>query len=228
MEDAKGDLRGLVWGQVEQRAAQGDASYVGELGMQLADLRAAAVEQVREYERQLVHVVRVLALTPGCGSLVQLLRLLDEKCPSTAGSGLLPRFVVSLLAEHQQVTDLAATVFDGREWERLDELRACLFKELVLRDVDIDTFPALRSWPLVRHGRRPLAWLPVHRRDFEANADFPSRSIRGSASGVPSRLPEEGRISLLNYGAGSELSRQSWVAGPAHGWAGNSPCPAGA
>ncbi|WP_373561144.1 DUF6183 family protein [Streptomyces sp. OV198] len=117
---------------------------------------AAAVEQVREYERRLVHVVRVLALTPGRGSLVQLLRLLDERRPSTAGSGLLPRFVASLLAEHQQVTDLAATtVCDGREWERLDELRACLFQELVLRGVDIDTFPALRSWPLVRHGGTP-------------------------------------------------------------------------
>ncbi|MFE4996453.1 DUF6183 family protein [Streptomyces mirabilis] len=67
----------------------------------------------------------------------------------------MPRFVASLLAEHQQVTDLAATVFDGREWERLDELRACLFQELVLRDVDIDTFPALRSCPLVRPGRPP-------------------------------------------------------------------------
>ncbi|MFE2521754.1 DUF6183 family protein [Streptomyces mirabilis] len=186
----------LVWGQAEQRAAQGDASYVSELGMQLADLRAAAVEQVRECERRLVHVVRVLALTPGRGSLVQLLRLLDEKRPSTAGSGLLPRFVSSLLAEHQQVTDLAATVFDGCEWARLDELRACLFQELVLRGVvDIDTFPALRSWPLVRPGRHPLAWLPVHRSDLEADADFPSRSIRGSASGVPSRLPDEDRIS---------------------------------
>ncbi|SFH06577.1 hypothetical protein SAMN02787118_14135 [Streptomyces mirabilis] len=76
-----------------------------------------------------------------------------------------------------------------------DELRACLFQELVLRGVDIDTFPALRSWPLVRPGRHPLAGLPVHRRDFEANADFPSRSIRGSASGVPSRIPDEGRMS---------------------------------
>ncbi|MFF7603094.1 DUF6183 family protein [Streptomyces mirabilis] len=195
MEDTKGDLGGLVWGHAEQRAAQGDASYVGELGMQLADLRAAAVEQAREYERQLVHVVRVLALTPGRDSLVQLLRLLDEKHLSTAGSGILPRFVASLLAEHQQVADLAATVFDRRESARLDELRACLFQELVLRGVDIDTFPALRSWPLVRPGWHPLAWLPVHRRDLEAGADFPSRSIRGSASGVPSRLPDEGRIS---------------------------------
>ncbi|MGW4981586.1 DUF6183 family protein [Streptomyces mirabilis] len=44
----------------------------------------------------------------------------------------------------------------------LDELRTCLFQELVLRGVDIDTFPALRSWPRVRHGWHPLAWLPVH------------------------------------------------------------------
>lgn len=65
MEDAKGDLAGLVRGQAEQRAAQGDATYVGELGMQLADLRAAAVEQVREYERRLVHVVM-----PSCQALV--------------------------------------------------------------------------------------------------------------------------------------------------------------
>ncbi|MFF1738474.1 DUF6183 family protein [Streptomyces mirabilis] len=189
----------LVWGQAEQRAAQGDASYVSQLGMQLADLRAAAVEQVREYERQLLHVVRVLALTPGRGSLVQLLRLLDEKRPSTAGSGLLPRFVASLLAEHQQVTDLAATVFDGCEWERLDELRACLFQELVLRGVDIDAFPALRSWPLVRPGWHPLAWLPVHRRDLEANADFPSRSIRGSVGGCRVDYPTRAALARRHH-----------------------------
>ncbi|MEU1566562.1 DUF6183 family protein [Streptomyces mirabilis] len=118
-----------------------------------------------------------------------------RKRPSTAGSGLLPRFVASLLAEHHEVADLTVTVFDRREWERLDELRACLFQELVLRGVDIDTFPALRSWPLVRAGWHPLAWLPVHRRDLEAGADFPSRSICGCASGVPSRLPDEGRTS---------------------------------
>lgn len=225
MEDAKGDLAGSYGARPSSAPRRVTPRTWANWGCSWP-ICAAAVEQVREYERRLVHVVRVLALTPGRGSLVQLLRLLDERRPSTAGSGLLPRFVASLLAEHQQVTDLAAAVFDGREWERLDELRACLFQELVLRDVDIDTFPALRSWPLVRHGRHPLAWLPVYHRDFEANADFPNRSIRGSASGVPSRLPEEGRISY--YGAGSELSRQSWVARPAHGWAGISPCPAGA
>ncbi|MGJ3558070.1 DUF6183 family protein [Streptomyces sp. INA 01156] len=53
------------------------------------------------------------------------------------GYGSLPRFVASLLAEHHQATDLAATVFDRSERDRLDELRACLFHELVLRGVDI-------------------------------------------------------------------------------------------
>jgi hypothetical protein len=194
VEDAKGDLGALVWGQAEQRAAQGDASYVRELGAQLTDRHADAVKEVRECERQLAHVVRVLALTPGLDSLVQLLQLLDEKSPSTADSRLLPRFVASLLAEHHQVTDLAVTVFDRRGWDQLDELRTCLFHELVLRGVEIDKFPTLRSWPLVRTGWRPLSWLPVHRRDLESDADFPSRSINGSASGVPSQLPAEGRM----------------------------------
>lgn len=192
MEDAKDDLGGLVWSQAEQRAAEGDVRYVRELGSQLADRYASAAEQLREYERQLAHVVRVLALTPGRDSLEQLLQFLDEKRPS--GHGVLPRFVASLLAEHHQVADLAATVFDRREWDRLDDLRACLFHELVLRGVDIDAFPPLRSWPLVRPGRHPLAWLPVDRRDLEADVDFPSRSMNGSAAGVPGGLPAEGRM----------------------------------
>ncbi|MCX4679216.1 DUF6183 family protein [Streptomyces sp. NBC_01433] len=192
MEDAKDDLGGLVRSQAERRAAQGDARYVRELGSRLADRYASTAERLREYEHQLAHVVRVLALTPGRDSLVELLQFLDEKRPS--GYGVLPRFVASLLAEHHQAADLAATVFDHREWDRLDDLRACLFNELVLRGVDIDVFPPLRSWPQVRPGWHPLAWLPVRRRDIEANVDFPSRSINGSASGVPGGLPAAGRM----------------------------------
>ncbi|MFF7205429.1 DUF6183 family protein [Streptomyces sp. NPDC008141] len=194
MEYAKDDLQRLVWGQAEQRAAQGDASYVRELGSQLSDRHAAAVEQVRNYERQLAHVVRVLAITPGRDSLVQLLQLLNEKRPTTTSSGVLPRFVASLLAEHRQVADLAATVFDRSTWDQLDELRACLFHELVLRGVDIDELLPLRFWRYELPGWHPLAWLPVHRRDFEADVDFPSRSIGGSAHGVPTGLPAEERV----------------------------------
>lgn len=192
MEGARDGFGDRVWSQAEQRAAQGDVSYLRELGSQLADRYESVTAQAREYARQLAHVVRVLALTPGRDSLVQLLRLLDEKNPP--GHGCLPSFVASLLAEHHQVTDLAATVFDRSERDGLDELRACLFHELVLRGVDTDSFPQLRSWSFVRPGWHPLSWLPTHRRDFEAGADFPSRSVYGSAHGGPSGLPTEGRM----------------------------------
>ncbi|MEU2923705.1 DUF6183 family protein [Streptomyces sp. NPDC007251] len=114
----------------------------------MADRHAAAPEQAREYERQLAHVIRILALT----------------------------------------------VFDRREWEKLEELRACLFHGLLLRGADTGTRGPLRDWTHVRPGWHPLAWLPTHRRDFEADARFPSRSVRGSAGGVSSPLPTTGRL----------------------------------
>ncbi|MEV5530860.1 DUF6183 family protein [Streptomyces prunicolor] len=187
------DLDGLPWNHAEQRAAQGDASYVRKLGEQLADRHVEAVRQVRECERQLAHVVRVLALTPGRDSLGHLLQLLDEKRPSTGHRPLLP-FVASLLAEHHQVTDLAATVFERRGLDHLDELYVCLFHELVLRGVETDAYPALRSSSRVRPPWHPLSWLPARRRDVESGADFPSRAINGSSYGVPSQLPVEGRV----------------------------------
>lgn len=187
------DLGRLVWNEVEQRAAQGDTAYVRDLGEELAGRRAAAAERVRDYERQLAHVVRVLALTPGRDSLAQLLRLLDARSmPGT--SGLEQRFVASLLAEHHRVADLAAVVFDRSERDRLDELRACLFHELVLRGVNANDFPPLRSWPYGRPGWHALSWLPSRRRDLEAEADFPSRSLRGAAWSGPGGLPTGGRV----------------------------------
>ncbi|CAM5464573.1 DUF6183 family protein [Streptomyces narbonensis] len=192
MEHTDEDLGRLVWGEAEQRAARGDTSYVRELGEELADRHAAAAERVREYDRHLAHVVRVLALSPGRDGLAQLLRLLDAKTPSGSGGNL--RAIASLLAEHHRVADLADAVFDRVERDRLDELRACLFHELVLRGVDIDDFPGLRSWPLVRPGWHPLAWLPPYRSDLEAEADFPSRSMRGATWEIPTGLPTEGRV----------------------------------
>ena len=187
------DLDGLTWSLAAQRAAQGDAGSMRELGERLADQRTEAARQVREYERQLAHVVRVLALTPGRDSLGNLLQLLDEKRPSIGNRPPLP-FVASLLAEHHPVADLAATVFERGALDHLDELRDCLFHELVLRGVDADAFPALHAWTIVRPGWHALAWLPVHRRGIETGADFPSRSINGSSHGVPSQLPAEGRV----------------------------------
>lgn len=185
------DLDALTWSQAEQRARQGDATSMRELGEKLAAQHTEAARQVREYERQLAHVVRVLALTPGRDSLGHLLHLLDETRPSTGRRPVLP-FVASLLAEHHPVADLAATVFERRALDHLEELRDCLFHELVLRGVDADAFEALRAWTIVRPGWHALAWLPVRRRGIEAVADFPRRSVNGSSFGVPSQLPVEG------------------------------------
>ncbi|MEY9938942.1 DUF6183 family protein [Streptacidiphilus sp. MAP5-3] len=192
MKDTQDDLLRLDWEATERRAAQGDASYIGELGSLLSDRHAAAVEQVREYERGLAHVVRVLALTPGRENVVQLVRLLNEQRTGAEHPGLRPRFIASLLAEGQSVADLA-TVFDRSGRDRLDELRSCLFHELLLRGVDTDAFRQRRYRPLGRPGPHNLGWLPVHQRDFEVGVDFPSRSLRGEAGGVAIGFPAEGR-----------------------------------
>jgi hypothetical protein len=129
----------------------------------------------------------VVVLTPGHDSLTQLLRLLEDK-PHAA----MHPFIASVLAEHQRVPDLVATVFTQSEWKKLDELRACLFHELLLRGADTETRGPLRDWTLARPGWHPLAWLSTHRRDFEAGVKVPSRSLRGSAGGVSSQLPTTG------------------------------------
>ncbi|MET4922578.1 DUF6183 family protein [Streptomyces sp. PSRA5] len=192
MDDDMDDLGRLVRGQAEQRAARGDVLFVRELGVRLAERHAAAGERMRAYESQLALVVRILALTPGRDSLEQLLRLLGER--NMAGRGVMPRFVASLMAEHQRVADLAAVVFDRGERDRLDDLRACLVHELVLRGVDVDTFHEVRSWLRGRPGWHPLAWLPVGRRDLEVGVGFPTRGMDNSASGGSTGVPAEGRM----------------------------------
>ncbi|MFE3773006.1 DUF6183 family protein [Streptomyces sp. NPDC059122] len=187
------ELANVVWDMTARPASPDDAGHLRELGSLLTDRHAAAMERVRAYERSLAHVVRTLALSPGRDNVEQLLHLLDAQRTSTAHTGLRIPAVASLLAEGQRVADLAAEVFDRRGHDRLEELRSCLFHELVLRGVDIDDFPPLRYWPLVRPGWHALSWLPPDRRAFESDADFPSRSLRGGAKGTDTGLPTEGR-----------------------------------
>lgn len=188
------DLGRLVRGQAEKRAAQGDVAFVGELGARLAERHAAAREQVRESDRQLALVMRVLALTPGRAGLERLLQLLDDE--HTTGAGLPQPFVASLLAEHQQVADLTAAVLGRRDRYRLDELRACLFHELLLRGVDVDAFQGrdVYSWLYGRIGPHRFTWLPARRRDLEAGADFPVRRVNGGAHGTATGVPAKGRV----------------------------------
>ncbi|MFG2296375.1 DUF6183 family protein [Streptomyces sp. NPDC048603] len=195
MNEEARELERLVWAQAGARARQGDLAYVGELGSRLATGHEAALEDARTHERGLAHVLRVLALTPGRDSLEQLIPLLDEHGPyGRSETG--PRFVAALLAQAQRPADLAELLYDGQglKRKRLDELRACLFHELLLRGVDARELRPVAFWLAFRGGWHRLSWLPAERRPLEAGSTFPSWSIGGSAHGVPMGLPAEGRM----------------------------------
>ncbi|SHL43604.1 DUF6183 family protein [Streptomyces yunnanensis] len=225
---ADDDLAKIVWEKTKRPVARGEAGHLRELGSVLTDRHATAVERARSYERSLAHLMRALALSPGRDNVAQLLELLNEQRTSTTSPGLRLPAIASFLAEGQRVADLAELVFDGRALDRPTELRACLFHELVLRGVDIEDFLPLRFWPLGRAGYHPLSWLPVDRRAFEADADFPSRSTHGGAGGMDTGIPGEGRMdppvprttvrSALRDTATSERYEQVTAAVTAGGW----------
>ncbi|MFJ7158563.1 DUF6183 family protein [Streptomyces sp. NPDC101118] len=196
MTDEARELVRLVWEQAEPRAAAGDTGYAAELGTLLAARYEAAQAQSGEYRHGLARVVRILALTPGRDGLEQLVRLLDGHVRHGSGeTG--PRHVASLLAGAHDPAELARVLYGRPGPDGLDELRACLFHELLLRGVDVQASKELEPLAHWRRNRRPyspLAWLPDERRPFEAGSTFRVHSVNGSAYGPPSGLPAEGRL----------------------------------
>ncbi|MDX3337022.1 DUF6183 family protein [Streptomyces sp. ME02-6979.5a] len=192
MNDTDDDARRFSWEAAQQRAAQGDSRQVAGLARELTDRIDAATRRTREHQHQLAMLVRVLAITPGHDSLTQLLRLFERQ--QGHGVDLAPRFVASLLAEHREAADLVGPLSERDPEGRLDELRICLFHELILRGVDMDAFPKTSDWTRVRYGDHPLVWLPRHRSALETRLTFPSRSINGSARSGGVTLPTEGRV----------------------------------
>ncbi|MFD5203668.1 DUF6183 family protein [Streptomyces sp. NPDC058375] len=191
MNDSDDDTTRFAWHTAEQRAAQGGSRQVADLAVELTDRIEAAAEQTRVHEHQLAHLVRVLAITPGHDSLTQLLRLFTRR--QGPGVDLAPRFVASLLAEHREAPDLVGPLSERDPKGRLDELRICLFHELILRGVDVDALLKTRKWTRVLYGH-PLAWLPRHRSTLETRVGFPSRSVNSSARSAGVTLPTEGRV----------------------------------
>ncbi|MCX5192498.1 DUF6183 family protein [Streptomyces sp. NBC_00249] len=194
MNDGASGLEKLAREQAGPRALRGDVAYVRELGGRLSAGLAAAEEEVRAYARGLARVVWTLALTPGRDSVAELVRLFDEHGPF-GRSGTDPRTVASLLAEAQRPADLAELLYDRPRRDGLDEIRACLFHELLLRGVDMDALWPLRMWRAARPEWHTLSWLPVDLRPFEAGAAFPRRSADGGrAGGARTGLGAEGRV----------------------------------
>ena len=126
-------------------------------------------------------MLRVLALTPGRRFLEQLSALLGRAWKAQVGDEASPRRIASLIAEAQPLDDALYVLREsGREH---DELRACLFHELLLRGVNPELLlprNALRPEP----GWHDLAWLPDRLADMEYGAEFPGRGYRGGA-GIP-------------------------------------------
>ena len=83
-----------VWTAAEARLAAGDAPYLGDLGVALAE-RLAGNERVWQYRSVFDRLLRLLAVTPGSGNLVQALRLVFA---ARAGGRNLERYAASQLA----------------------------------------------------------------------------------------------------------------------------------
>ncbi|GHC45282.1 DUF6183 family protein [Streptomyces cinnamoneus] len=165
-----------IWGQA------GDAARLTEFGEALVQERAVLRKRLRNLDHRLTQVLRALALTPGRQFVEQLLRVYHAAGGSDAGAPSGPRFLASLLAEAQTLEDLLPVLSHdgGALW---DELRACLFHELLLRGVDAEEIRR-RSHNI--HFCAPwggLAWLPQKLADMEHGARFPRRGY-SSAAGI--------------------------------------------
>ncbi|MBK6016984.1 DUF6183 family protein [Streptomyces sp. MBT53] len=169
------------WEKIEAWAKDGAAEQIAALGESLAVRRRETHERLRSLDRELGFTIRALALTPGRRFVEQLLVLLRHAREAHVGDEAGPRLLASLIAEAQPLDDALYVLRDGGSEH--DELRACLFHELLLRGVNPELL-------LPRHTLRPepawhaLAWLPDRLADMEYGVEFPSRGCRGSA-GIP-------------------------------------------
>ncbi|MER5968917.1 DUF6183 family protein [Streptomyces sp. NPDC002055] len=165
------------WDTAEGWARQGDAERVGALGRVLAERYEAAAKAVRGLDSQLGHLMRVLALTPGRPFVEQLLVLHRES--RERPEGMRPRLLASLIAEGQPLRD-AAYVLSDEATRSGDELRACLYHELLLRGENADELHRLAGTAFIVPEWHRLAWLPDRLADMEYGGEFPGRSYRGA------------------------------------------------
>ncbi|MFI0409469.1 DUF6183 family protein [Actinomadura sp. 3N508] len=180
------DLPGLknvtgVWKLAADRLAQGDAAFVGDLGIALAERHASGGGQIWQYRSVLDQLLRLLATTEGPGNAAQAVRLASS--PGFGGPKT-DRQLASMLASGQRVRDLASAVFTGPDAS--DELRACLVQEMVLRDVPVTDTPEIATWTASPRWRgHPLGRLPLTLSDVEEHPDLPQYGRSGLSHGIP-------------------------------------------
>ncbi|WP_405594413.1 DUF6183 family protein [Streptomyces sp. NBC_01410] len=180
------DLKSVtkVWATAERRLAKGDAAFVADLGIALANRYGSSAAEVWQYRSVLDYLLRLLTTTPGHEHVEQAVRLV-----SAAGSTRrkLARSAASLLAAGQVPENLTAIFAGGSSRAGAsEELRMCLVHELVLRGVTIGEMPEIEGWATSPHWRRhPLAWLPLELSVIEATPPLPSYSVGGSSYSMP-------------------------------------------
>lgn len=180
------DLKSVtqVWNMAERRLDQGDAAFVADLGMALADRYGSSAAQVWQYRSVFDRVLRLLTTTAGQEHVEQALRLVAAASP---GNRKLVRYAASLLADGQTAKDLAVAFVGGSSRAAAsEELRACLVHELVLRGMTIAESPAIEAWATSPHWRHhPLAWLPLELSVIEEAPPLPSYSVGGASYPMP-------------------------------------------
>ncbi|MEU6546388.1 DUF6183 family protein [Streptomyces sp. NPDC046859] len=182
-----------VWKTADRSLGRGDAAFVADLAIALAEVYASDTGRIWQYNSVFNYLLRLLATTPGSGNVAQALRLVSS---AEAADRKLDRYTASLLASSQPAEGLAVA-FTGRAPE---ELRACLVHELVLRGVDVTESPGIAGWATSPHWRRhPLGWLPLTLSELEGRPDLPSYSVRGGSHAMPygppatREVPRDGR-----------------------------------
>ncbi|MFJ8826420.1 DUF6183 family protein [Streptomyces sp. NPDC102467] len=174
---------GIAEGDIEAWARDGDAGRVAALVGELAGQRDALDARLQDLDRRLAQALRVLALTPGRDFLDRLLLLAPRVRRAE------PRLLASLVAEAHSLDDALYVIAEGGGDRRNDELRFCLFQELLLRGADPDEVRRAAG-PYFVPAWQGLAWLPDRLSDIERIEEksrasmFPSRSYNGGSHPV--------------------------------------------
>jgi hypothetical protein len=196
-------LRGLgqegeaaeIWRLSERRLAEGDAGFLVELGLAVANRYGRATWQFRSV---LPPLVRLLATAPGADHLEPTCRLVN----SVADAGI-TRYAAALLATHHPADELAAVLLDGGAAQDgpTADLNACLAHELLLAGAAVEKTSWVCGWAGSPHrAAHPLGWLPLSLTTLEK---------AGTAAAQPHDLPGPGHRAL----SGPTLARPA--TGPA-------------
>ncbi|MDP9868654.1 MULTISPECIES: DUF6183 family protein [Streptosporangium] len=184
----------------ERRLTQGDAVFVADLGIALFKRFGASSNPIWQYRSVFNSVLRLLTVAAGREHMEQTLRLL-----AVVGEGdrKKARYLASLLGSNHSAEDLAQVFAGGlRSGGGLEELRACLVHELILRDSVIENVPAIAEWATSPHwSHHPLRWLPLRRSPVEEGHELPGYSVRGSSHSLPFGPSDEGSAVTSEKGA---------------------------